>query len=118
MNVWKRGGEEYPFDISEASCIQRLAEALNAMKNEPEGSAADCVERYCRAIADFFDVVFGNGAGERICGGVMSGRAYSEAYLDFIDFVQEQIDALVRLRAETEERYVRRWERILETEGR
>lgn len=108
MNAWHYSGGEYPFDISEAGCIQRLTEALASMKEKPEGDAADQVESHCCMIAEFFDTLFGEGAGECICGRVMSGQAYSEAYLNFIAYIREQIDSLTRLRAETEERYLRR----------
>lgn len=108
MRTWNYGGDEYPFDISEAGCIQRLAEALASMKEKPEGDAAEHMETHCCMIAEFFDTIFGEGSGERICGSVMSAGTYSEAYLDFIAYIREQIDSLTRLRAETEERYLRR----------
>ena len=109
MRTWHYGGGEYPFDISEAGCIQRLAEALAPMKTEStEDGAAEHIETHCCIIAEFFDTIFGEGSGERICGSIMSAGAYSEAYLDFIAYIREQTESLIRMRAETEARYFRR----------
>lgn len=88
--------------------MQRLTEALSSIKENPEKNAADNMEAHCCMIAEFFDTLFGEGAGVCICGNVMSAKAYSTAYLEFIAYIREQIDSLSRLRAETEARYLRR----------
>lgn len=108
MSVWRYGGGEYPFDISEAGCMQRLTEALASIKENSEKSAADNMEAHCCMIAEFFDILFGEGAGVCICGSEMSAKAYSAAYLDFIAYLRAQIDSLSRLRTETEARYLQR----------
>ncbi|MBR4959562.1 MAG: hypothetical protein IKY52_01555 [Clostridia bacterium] len=102
-----------PFDISEVGCMNRLLAALGGLRNNLAGfrrdqDADDLLSCHCGILQEFFDEVFGDGAGETLCGTVLSAEVYSRAYIDFMDFVNGQIDELNRLRQETEEKYLAR----------
>jgi len=102
-----------PFDISEVGCMNRLLAALGGLRNNLAGfrrdqDADDLLSCHCGILQEFFDEVFGDGAGETLCGTVLSAEVYSRAYIDFMDFVNGQIDALNRLRKEAEEKYLAR----------
>lgn len=109
--VWSWGGCEYDFDVSDAACAEALAKAVGNMggaEYTDGAGVAELIRIHCRLISGFFDTLFGEGAGETICGKAKNARLYSEAYIDFICFVNYQISSMMKLKNETEERYLRR----------
>ena len=108
---WTWNGKTLPFDVSEAGCMGRLLAALEGLRRNlssfrREQDADDIISCHCGILQEFFDDLFGDGAGEELCGKSLSAEAYSGAYIDFMDFINGQIDALNRMRQEAEERYL------------
>ncbi len=106
-HIWSFGGQDYRFDISEARCAERLERALEALREEICDGCADkytapSLERHCRMIEAFFDTVLGEGCGKTVCGGGESAEAHSEAYVDFILFVNSEVRRLSELTAQIE----------------
>ncbi len=113
IKQWTWNTVTYPFDVSEAGCMGRLLAALeglraNLSRFRREQDADDLLSCHCGILQEFFDEIFGDGAGADLCGKALSAEAYSRAYIDFMDFVNSQIDELNRLRKEAEEKYLAR----------
>lgn len=86
-NKWAWGGRSYAFDISRASNVRLLGEAVAELDGEiSSDTAAECRSVDC--ISRFFDRIFGAGEGSNICR-ITPDAAY--AYLDFILFINRQM---------------------------
>ncbi|MBQ4606099.1 MAG: hypothetical protein IJB15_05305 [Clostridia bacterium] len=113
IKQWTWNTITYPFDVSEAGCMGRLLAALEGLRENlsrfrREQDADDMLSCHCGILQEFFDDIFGDGSGEKLCGKALSAEVYSRAYIDFMDFVNGQIDELNRLRQEAEEKYLAR----------
>lgn len=121
--IWKWNGVETYFDITNPGCMRRLMDALEGLRNNlaqfrREQDTDDMLSCHCGILQEFFDDVFGEGSGEHLCGKQLSAEAYSRAYLDFLDFVNGQMDALEAMHREAEGKYRTRAMRMgLETES-
>lgn len=107
-HIWKHGGGEHYFDISERSCLERITRALHDMKErsdeieEEAESVSGAASRHCEMIANFFDTVLGDGKAADILGETAGAEECSAAYVSFILFVRDEVDSLARLRAALE----------------
>ena len=113
-HTWNWNGTEYPFDISESESMARMCEGLNALRGDigmlggEAVSASDTLREQCQIIRRFFDTVFGDGAGEAVCGEAYSADAHTTAYMEFILFVNAQVSAFREKVAAVEEKYMNR----------
>ena len=113
-HTWNWNGTEYPFDISESESMARMCEGLNALRGDigmlggEAVSASDTLREQCQIIRRFFDTVFGEGAGEAVCGEAYSADAHTTAYMEFILFVNAQVSAFREKVAAVEEKYMNR----------
>ena len=120
--LWKWNCREMYFDITDPGCMHRLLEALEGLRNNlsqfrREQDADDMLSCHCGILQEFFDDVFGEGAGEMLCGKQLSAEVYSRAYLEFMEFANRQIDALEKMYRDAEKKYRTRALRMgLETE--
>ena len=109
---WSYGGEEYPFDISDAECLERIGKIFAILKNDDNTDGgltpAEKAIEVCESIRSFFSALFGDEKSLEICGQKQSAARCTEAYLDFIEFLKVQIDEFSRLRQAVEERYSKR----------
>lgn len=108
--IWKYRGCEFAFDISDSACMKRMNDALEPMKNGYDAIECEAcctyetIERVCGMIGTFFAAVFGEDCVKAICGNGMSLEDYTGAYVDFIFFVNDQLEALAKFRREVEDR--------------
>ncbi len=111
-HTWNYSGQKYPFDISECDSMARMCEGLNALRSElgtlGGDSASDNLRAQCLIIRRFFDTVLGAGTGEAVCGAAYSADAHTTAYMDFILFVSDQVNAFRKKAAAVEEKYMSR----------
>lgn len=117
-HFWCFGGREYPFDISESDCMKKVGDALTTLKklaDELENKAAcanlaphETIDEQCGMIGTFFDMIFGGGEGKKICGERHSLDRYSEAYMEFIVFLNSQVEEFSAMRESIEKRYAER----------
>lgn len=113
-NVWVWNGHEYPFDISESDSMAKMNEGLLALRVDNERLCAaghigsDALREQCMIIRKFFDSVFGEGMGEAVCGIPYSASAHTMAYMEFILFVNAQVNAFREAVAAVEEKYMSR----------
>lgn len=109
-HIWNIGGREYYFDVSESETLNRLKEALTELcetcARPAQGELGETIVKHCDMIGTFFDRVFWEGAGRDICGEKQSAEQYTMRYVDFIVFVNKQIEAFSGLCREIEERYL------------
>ena len=108
-HIWRYGGGEYYFDITEKVCIERITRALEELKSSSDSfdcgeSAGDASSMHCNVIRAFFSTVLGEEAVREICGAGAGAEACSAAYVDFILFVKDGVDSLARIRASLEEK--------------
>lgn len=116
---WNVSGREYYFDVSDSECMKKLNGALTVLCGECESESAaaevgDTIERHCAMIGRFFDGVFRDGAGAEICGERHSAEQYTMRYVDFIVFVNRQVEAFSRLCKSVEDKYLGTLESISE----
>lgn len=133
--IWNYGGRGYDFDITEASCVTRMAKALLQLKEDaerweqrwfgqngtpvsPDGALLDgtMIAEHCAEVRSFFDAMFGPGSGTAILGDSDSAQACDEAYMDFLCFAQMQVELFTRVREEVEARYRERLERMVHSQ--
>lgn len=118
-HIWNVSGREYYFDVSDSECMKKLNHALTVLCGEcGEGEAitevGGTIEHHCRMIGDFFDNVFSEGAGTEICGQRHSAEQYTLRYVDFIVFVNRQVEAFSKLCRSIEDKYLGTLESISE----
>ncbi|MBQ2726962.1 MAG: hypothetical protein IJF78_14765 [Clostridia bacterium] len=115
-HIWNIGGREYFFDVSESETMNRLNGALASLCEDctqPEGKeAGDTIRHHCTMIGRFFDSIFGEGAGRDICGERLSAEVYTMRYVDFIVFVNRQVEAFSAMCREIEDKYLGTLENI------
>ncbi len=116
-HIWKTSGREYYFDVSESESMRKLNTALAELCGECDGAktsggVGDTIENHCAMIGRFFDNVFGKGAGDEICGQRHSAEQYTMRYVDFIVFVNRQVEAFSALCRDIEEKYLGTLENI------
>lgn len=95
QSVFSYNGVEYEFETFDADCAEKLEEAMGGLKkaeqNIPKtGSISVLVKAQCKMLRDFFDTIFGAGAGTKICGEKDSFNNCKNAYVSFLGFVDEQ----------------------------
>ena len=121
--TWVWNGRKYAFDITEAGCMRRLMDALEGLRHNlaqfrREQDTDDMLFCHCGILQEFFDDIFGEGAGEELCGKKRSAEVYSRVFLEFIDFVNGQLNAVEQLRETAEKKYRKRAAALgLETES-
>lgn len=113
-SIWVWNGNEYPFDISESESMAKMNEGLQALRVDNERLCAeghigsDALRLQCMIIRKFFDSVFGDGMGEAVCGKPYSASAHTMAYMEFILFVNAQVNAFREAVAAAEKKYMSR----------
>lgn len=113
---WNVSGRDYYFDVSDSECMKKLNRALTILCGEcGDGEAitevGGTIEHHCSMIGDFFDNIFGIGAGVEICGQRHSAEQYTLRYVDFIVFVNQQVEAFSKLCRSIEEKYLSKLEK-------
>lgn len=108
--IWKFNKQELSFDVTEPGCMHRLLEGLYGLRENllrfcRDDDADDMLMRHSSILQEFFDIVFGDGMGVTLCGKGLSASAYSLAYLDFLEFIEGQLDVFEACLAAAEEKY-------------
>lgn len=123
-HTWSRNGAKHYFDISDSECMKRINLALEELRENYEATAGsekntpEEIERVCGMIGEFFKAVFGEDEVAVICGDRNSFEAYMGAYIDFIMFVNEQLEALKKFREDVDKRVTEKFAtRIAELGG-
>ncbi|MGN1346533.1 MAG: DUF6673 family protein [Eubacteriales bacterium] len=108
-HVWNYGGAEYLFDVSESENMGRMCRGLEALRGDIGGlageTAEDALREQCCIIRRFFDAVLGDGTGVKVCGEAYSADAHTTAYVEFILFVNEQVNRFRTKMEAVEEKY-------------
>lgn len=107
--MWTFLGQEYPFDISDAECLDKMGKVFSVadeLDSDDEGlSPSEKAEKLCKTVRSFFAVLFGEEGSQNICGLNQSAARCTEAYLDFIAFLNRQVDEFSRIRELIEQKY-------------
>ncbi len=91
---------EYPFDVRDADDAEKMEVATENMqaaeKQLPkDGKTSVILKSHCTLIKNYFNDIFGENAGIKICGERNNLDAHYEAYDAFLNLVRVQKDALV-----------------------
>ena len=94
-NTFEYNGVSYEFDIRDAENSEKFEEAVAQMretdKNLPKtGKLSTIYRATCEMLRNFFDYIFGEGEGVKICGERFHVTAHYDAYKAFLDFVEPQ----------------------------
>ena len=93
--TFEYNGLSYDFDIRDAENSEKLEEAVDqlreAEKSVPKtGKLSAIYKATCEMLRNFFDTLFGEGEGVKICGERMHVTAHYDAYKAFLEFVSPQ----------------------------
>ena len=99
-NTFEYNGVSYEFDIRDAENSEKFENAVALMKvaekNMPKtGRISAIYKASCEMIGEFFDTIFGEGEGVKICGERLHVTAHYDAYKAFMDFVGPQRENIV-----------------------
>lgn len=83
------------FDFTDADCAEALEKAIAQLGEDEKklpktGSASDILKSQCKWLRDFFDRIFGDGSGVKVCGEKNNFRICKDAYVAFLEFVSAQ----------------------------
>ena len=109
-------GHEFPFDITDARCIAKIAEAVRRVKaeipaGEPQAQPDDLdhlasdAARYCALVEQFFAALFGEEAVLTLFGGRQSLEEHGSAWASFTAYAAGELERLDTARREAEKRY-------------
>ena len=95
--TFEYNGQSYEFDVRDAENSEKLEDAIDQMRETEKklpktGRLSAIYKANCQMIRDFFDTIFGEGAGVKICGERLHVTAHYDAYKAFIDFANPQRD--------------------------
>ena len=98
---WK--GKEYPFDFRDADDAEKYEAAYNTMKGKvqtmpKDGKASTILRWNCRIIREFFDEMFGEGAGIEICGEKDNLGCVDDAFKAFMTHARGQSNEIQRMK--------------------
>lgn len=105
---WKYNDADYWFDVSEEGCMYRLTEALLGMEQKPmqgDITPAQKIAAQCDDIRQFFNILFDEESAGEICGFMKSAESHTRAFVSFVTFVEAQMQAMVDIRMEAEQRF-------------
>lgn len=93
--TFRYNGQEYAFDIADAEDADKFEKAVENLqsadvKREHDGRLSETIISQCNILRVFFDDVFGENAGEKICGEKNNLSVCMDAYKSFLEYVKEQ----------------------------
>lgn len=90
--IWKIHDLELTLDLDDADAYDNLMAAFDEMdKEEKKVEKSDNpIRAYCAMWYRFYDLVFGQGVGEKIFAGKHNARLCDETYESFLEFIQRQ----------------------------
>lgn len=93
--IFKHNDFEGEFDVLDADSAELLEKSMAQLREDEKdlpktGSISDIVRSQCKWLRDFFDRIFGEGAGVKICGARDNFHICRDAYVTFLDFVEIQ----------------------------
>lgn len=115
QSIFTYNGVEFPFDAYDAEDSERMEIASEHMaaseKRLPkEGKNSEIVRAHCQLIKDYFDDIFGEGAGVAICTERSNLNVHYDAYDSFLAFVRAQKEAILE-RGNSYKKYSNRQQR-------
>lgn len=92
MSLWKFRNAEFELDITDADFLDKVEEAgkfaeVEQSKVEKVGKTSDLIREKCAIFYQYFDIVLGEGAGEKLFESRSSIAICNEAVDSFIDFM-------------------------------
>lgn len=90
--IWKINNLELPLDLEDADAYDNLMAAFDEMDEEEKRveKSDNPIRAYCAMWYRFYDLVFGDGIGDKIFNGKHNARLCDETYEKFLEFIQKQ----------------------------
>lgn len=93
--IFKHNDFEAEFDFADADSMEAFEKSMAQLREDEKelpktGSASAILRSQCKWLRDFFDRIFGDGSGEKICGKKDNFSLCRDAYVDFLDFIEIQ----------------------------
>lgn len=92
--IWTINGYEFELDMEDAETADRYLSAMKVLENAKSadfGSIAEKIRAYCKAFREFYNVLLGENASEKIFSEIKDNcRKYDEIYSSLLDFIAEQ----------------------------
>lgn len=98
--VFCHNGKEYHFDVRDADDMARFENAIQTLqlreKEAPKtGKASELLRSNANMIKEFFDGCLGAGTGDAICGEQSNAGLCYNAYMEFLNLIDQQKDSIV-----------------------
>lgn len=92
--IWAINGHEFELDMEDAETAERYLSAMEVLENAKStdfGNIAEKIRIYCKSFREFYDVLLGENASEKIFAGINDNcRKYDEVYTSLLNFIAEQ----------------------------
>lgn len=92
--IWAVNGCEFELDMEDAETAERYLSAIDVLENAKGADFSNIAEKihvYCKAFRDFYDILLGGNASEKIFAGIKDNtRKYDEIYSSLLDFIAKQ----------------------------
>lgn len=92
--IWTINGYEFELDMEDAETADRYLSAMKVLENAKSadfGSIAEKIRAYCKTFREFYNMLLGENASEKIFSGIKDNcRKYDEIYASLLDFIAEQ----------------------------
>ncbi len=110
QTVWNYGNCAFELDMSDVEVIERYESVFNHMEEAQkalpkEGTHSEILRVYCQMFREMFDGLFGPGTAQQLFGDRNNARIMTEAYEDFLAFVNRQVAGLGELQNRITARY-------------
>lgn len=107
---WEYNGHEYHLDFADVETVERYETVIDQMAEDEKnvkktGKTSEILKSYCSIYYNFFDRLFGDGAGKDILGEKENASACHVAYMDFLGFVANQRKGIQSYQNEIRSKY-------------
>jgi hypothetical protein len=93
--TWEINGHAFELDLQDADTVEKyeniLTETVEREKKLPkDGKASEYIRAYYALMSETYDELFGSDSGKKILGEKANARIINEAWVTFLEFVNEQ----------------------------
>lgn len=108
--TWEYNGSTFDFDLGDADDLERYEIALQHLEEsekarKKDGTPSEIARAYDKLFRDFYDELFGDGAGDAILGEKRSISNCDDSFESFYDFSEAQSTALRERREKITSKY-------------
>lgn len=110
IRIWRINGQEFELDLDDADVLENVMNAFETIDKEQDelkkdGPTVEYVRKYCKIYYHMFDIIFGQGTGDKIFSGKHNARVCEEISDSFIEFAGKQVKKINERRFANNHKY-------------